>query len=168
MASHRQRYNAKAKRWVSWKNGRPAWSTSTSWYRVRFDNSVSDCLSGATPGNAGGGLPPKGQVTAGFGTLEITVHTTDSMSGKVDFGFHLLVVCKSGPRSAAAPSEGPQSEAPQSRTTTTHRWAVVNKDGTLVRGAGVASLARLGTEPTRSFSTRTSGSASMSPRSALR
>jgi hypothetical protein len=119
---------------------------STSWYHVGFDNSVSDCVSVATPGNPGGGLPPKGQVTAGFGNLEITVHTDDSTGNKVDFGFHLLVLCPSGSRSAATRSEGPRSESPpEMRTTTTDRWAVVNKDGTLVRGAGVASLARLGT-----------------------
>ena len=119
---------------------------STSWYHVVFDNSVSDCVSVATPGNPGGGLPPKGQVTAGFGNLEITVHTDDSTGNKVDFGFHLLVLCPSGSRSAATRSEGPRSESPpEMRTTTTDRWAVVNKDGTLVRGAGVASLARLGT-----------------------
>lgn len=115
--------------------------TSTSWYDVTFDKSIANCVSLATLGNPSFNIPPKGHVTAGFPRSTddqetLTVHTSNSAGNEADRGFHLLVVCQGSARAGAGPAP---------RAAASDRWAVLNADGSLVRGKGVASQARLGT-----------------------
>lgn len=65
-----------------------------STYTVRFDRSVGNCTSAATPALSGAGEPAAGSATiTGFAGRELTVTTYDAAGAPAALGFHLIIVC---------------------------------------------------------------------------